>query len=140
MSEHQTNMVIVGFIVRDEKIFIAKRSKTKKTFPDKYELVGGHIDDGEQPEAALVREVHEELGISVTVGQPVGSFTYYSEDQFKIEVAYICYPTDDSEPTLNPADHSGSRWIGRDEIGLFEKEDEETDLLRKAFEIIGENR
>lgn len=140
MSDHQTNMVIVGFIVRDGKIFIAKRAKSKATFPDKYELVGGHIDDGEQPEAALIREIKEELDFGVTVGQPVGAFTYYSEDRFKIEIAYLCCPTDEIEPTLNPADHSESHWIGRDEIDLFEKDDAETALLRKAFEMIGESK
>ena len=140
MSEHETNMVVVGFIVRDGKIFIAKRAKTKKTFPDRYELVGGHIDVGEQPGAALVRDIKEEIGINVTVGEPVGAFTYESEDQFKIEIAYLCYPTDSTEPTLNPVDHSESYWIRRDEIDKFEKEDEETELLRKAFIIIeGDN-
>ena len=136
MSEHQTNMVVVGFIVRDGKIFVAKRAKTKKMFPDRYELVGGHIDLGESPEQALIREVKEELGLTVTVGPLVGAFTFEIDDEFKIELAYFCYPTDGTEPTLNPADHSQSRWIARDELDKFEKEDEETELLRQAFKML----
>lgn len=138
MSEHQTNMIVVGFIVRNGKIFIAKRSKTKTVFPDQFELVGGHIELGESPEQALSREIKEELQLDVRVGELVGAFTTYMGDEFKIEIGYICTPKTDTEPTLNPADHSESRWIGQDEIDKFEKEDEETTMLRKAFEIIGE--
>lgn len=34
--------------------------------PGKWALFGGHIEAGESPEAALVRELHEELGLQVT--------------------------------------------------------------------------
>ena len=140
MSEHQTNMIVTGFIVRNDKIFIAKRATTKTIFPDQFELIGGHIDLGEQPKQALMREIKEEIGLDVTVGAPVGAFTFTVAGEFKLEVAFLCYPTDETEPTLNPADHSQSHRIARDEIDKFEKEDEETDLLRQAFKIIGEKQ
>ena len=136
MSEHQTNMIIVGFIVRNDKIFVAKRAETKNIFPDRFELVGGHIDLGETPEQALIREVKEEIDLDVTIGALVGAFTFYLDGEFKIELAYMCYPTDETEPTLNPADHSQSHWIARDELDKFEKENEETELLRQAFKMI----
>lgn len=134
MSEHQTNIVVVGFIVRDNKIFIAKRAATKSTFPDRFELVGGHLDPGETVEDALRREIKEEIGIKVTVAEPIDVFTYESEGIFKVEICYLCYPEDPTiEPVLNPADHSSALWITEDEIDRFEKEDEETAALRKAF-------
>ncbi len=136
MSEYETNMVVVAFLVRGGKIFIAKRAKTKMFFPDRYELVGGHVDMGEQPEEALQRELREEINLEVTVGNPVGAFTFEQNGEFKIEIAYFCYPIDGTEPTLNPDDHSESRWIGQGELDKFEKEDEETELLRKAFKLL----
>ena len=141
MSEHLSNIVVCGLIVRDGKIFVAKRADHKTAFPGQYELIGGHVDPDEQLEVALRREIREELGVEVVVDAPIGAFTYSSEGVFKIEICYLCHPEDPAtEPTLNPADHSEAKWIGAGDIALLEKEDEETEILRTAFEILeGEN-
>jgi 8-oxo-dGTP diphosphatase len=34
-------------------------------FPDHWDLIGGHVEDGETPEEALVREVKEELDLDL---------------------------------------------------------------------------
>lgn len=142
MAEHLTNIVVVGMIVRDGKIFMARRAKTKITFPDQFELVGGHLDPGEQPADGLIREIQEELGVTVSVGQIVDAFTYEDHEGLKIEICYLCELADSTiEPVLQPADHSEARWITSAEIASIGKEDEESDALRKAFRIVkGEQR
>ncbi|HWB39419.1 MAG TPA: NUDIX domain-containing protein [Candidatus Saccharimonadales bacterium] len=49
-------------IFKDNQLLVMKRRKNGKDF---YTLVGGGIDDGEAPEAALVRELREEASIEV---------------------------------------------------------------------------
>ena len=134
---HETNIVVVAILHRDGKVFIAKRATTKKTFPDRFELIGGHVDPGEQPEEALHRELMEEVQIQVVIDRPIFAFTYESEDMMKIEICYLCTLAPDSgEPVLDPNDHSTSLWIGEDQIDLFEKDDEETEALRRAFKYL----
>lgn len=134
---HDTNIVVVGLITRDGKIFIAKRADTKKTLPGQFEIPGGHVDPGEQPEQALERELFEELGVHVHVGRPVFAFTYESEDTFKVEIVYLCtLAADSSEPVLDPTDHSDSLWIGEDEMSKMAKDDEEVIAIRRAFEML----
>lgn len=134
---HNTNIVVVALLRRDNKLFIARRADTKTTFPGCYELIGGHVDPGEVLEDALRREVREEVGVEVTVGQIVGAFTYESEDTFKVEICYMCELADaSSEPVLNPGDHSEGGWITKDQIDVFGKIDEEADMLEKAFTLI----
>jgi 8-oxo-dGTP diphosphatase len=58
------------------KVFLAKRADTKKFLPGLYELPGGHIDFGEDIEDGLNREIEEELGMTVTLGEPYAVFTY----------------------------------------------------------------
>lgn len=51
----------------DGKLLIYLRDdKPNIPFPNYWDLFGGHIEDGESPEVALIREVQEELGICVT--------------------------------------------------------------------------
>jgi 8-oxo-dGTP diphosphatase len=141
MSEHETNIVVCGLIHRAGRIFVARRAVTKKTFPGRFELPGGHVDLGETLEAALARELREELGIEVHIGQVAGAFTYTSENTFKCEVVYLCQMVDGAqEPALNPADHSEALWLGEGEIDRLEKDDDETEMLRRGFELLKQGR
>ena len=53
-----------ALIDRDGRILLARRPEGKK-LAGLWEFPGGKLDPGETPEAALIRELHEELGIDV---------------------------------------------------------------------------
>lgn len=56
----------IGLIDNEGRLLIQKRSKSKKSEPNKWDLSSaGHIDVNETPEKAAIREMHEELGIKV---------------------------------------------------------------------------
>ena len=49
-----------------KEIFTSKRdNKSWIPFPNHWDLIGGHVEEGETPEKALVREVKEELDIDL---------------------------------------------------------------------------
>ena len=51
----------------NNEILLYKRdNKPGLPFPGHWDLIGGHVEDGETPEEALVREVREELDIELT--------------------------------------------------------------------------
>ena len=62
--------VVAGLIVRDGKLLVCQRTR-HQTMPLKWEFPGGKIEEGEQPRAALRRELEEELGILATIGDEV---------------------------------------------------------------------
>lgn len=56
---------VVGIIQRNNKVLIAQRP-IGKPYSGYWEFPGGKIELQESPEQALIRELHEELGINVT--------------------------------------------------------------------------
>jgi 8-oxo-dGTP diphosphatase len=60
---------IAAVILENDKgefLLYLRDNKPGIPFPDHWDLIGGHVEEGETPEQALVREVKEELGISLT--------------------------------------------------------------------------
>jgi 8-oxo-dGTP diphosphatase len=62
--------VVAALIVRDDEILVCQRTR-HQTMPLKWEFPGGKVEDGEEPHAALARELEEELGILAHVGPEV---------------------------------------------------------------------
>ena len=51
---------------RDNRLIIYLRDdKPDIPFPNHWDLIGGHVEDGETPEQALVRETKEEIGLEL---------------------------------------------------------------------------
>lgn len=67
----QVHRIAVALLVADDRVLLAHRHPQRRYYPDCWDAVGGHIEAGETPEQALVRECHEEVGVTVTSARPV---------------------------------------------------------------------
>lgn len=123
-----------------EKVFLPKRADTKRFLPGVFELPGGHIDFGEDIIAGLKREIQEELGMRISIGDPFATFTYSNEikGSHSIEVDYFAKFIDPLEGIkLNPEDHSEYRWIGENEISSINSISRaELKNVQKGFELL----
>lgn len=127
-----------------EKVFLPKRADTKKFLPGVYELPGGHIDFGEDPVAGLVREIDEEFGMHIAVGDPFYVFTYtnHVKGSHSIEVVYFArFVSELDTLTLNPEDHSEYGWFSEDELESATNtakgsDDPEIQAIRKGFAVL----
>ena len=65
MMSSRTPLACVAFmLIADQHILVEKRSAAKRLLPGIMAIPGGHVEAGETLEAALVRELHEELNIT----------------------------------------------------------------------------
>jgi 8-oxo-dGTP diphosphatase len=53
-----------AFLIRKGKVLLEKRPDHARVYPGLWDTPGGHVEEGESPEAALVREMKEELDIT----------------------------------------------------------------------------
>ncbi|WP_324278419.1 NUDIX domain-containing protein [Blastococcus brunescens] len=57
--------VVAAALVREQHVLLVHRRPDRRWYPDVWDLPGGHVEDGEPPLTALIRELHEELGVHV---------------------------------------------------------------------------
>lgn len=126
------------------KIFLPKRAATKKFLPDVYELPGGHIDYAEDIISGLEREITEEFGVTVAVGDPFAAFTYTNKikGSHSLEVVYFArLKTEPEKITIHPEDHSTFGWFAENELELVYsqqkgRDDVEFRVIRKGFALL----
>lgn len=128
-----------------EKLFWPKRADTKKFLPGVYELPGGHIDFGEDIVEGLRREIKEEFGMNVSIGDAFAAFTYTNEikGSHSIEVVFFAQFTDPIENIqLNAEDHSTYGWFAESEAGEQfiasrpKGDDPENKIIREGFALL----
>ena len=107
---------VVAAIIRDrDKFLICQRPENKKRAL-MWEFPGGKIEAGETPEAALKRELMEELGIKA---KPESMFfdTVYEYPDITVHITF--YNTYIIGGEITQKEHHDIRWISADEVDLF---------------------
>ncbi|MEQ1561410.1 MAG: NUDIX hydrolase [Nitrospira sp.] len=144
LAEGKQVITVCAFIHHNfngvEKVFLPKRAGTKKFLPSNFEIPGGHVDFGEDIIEGLKREVREECGIEISVGDPFAVFTYTNEikKSHSIEAVYFSKFVGSIENIkLNIEDHSEFIWVSENElpeIGLISPE--EYANVKKGFSLL----
>lgn len=70
--------IVNGLLLRGKNVLLAHRSADRTNYPDTWSFPGGHVEDGETLEQALVRELTEEVGVLATSWRKLDGFRYES--------------------------------------------------------------
>jgi len=97
------------------ELYLQKRSMDKDIQPGKWDTsVGGHVDYGEEIEAALKREVGEELSIFEFDPVFIGRYKFVSDKEAELVHSYYCIY--DKEISPDPTEISEGRFWTLEEI------------------------
>jgi 8-oxo-dGTP diphosphatase len=109
--------VVCAVIVRSGQIMLAQRPPGKK-LGGLWEFPGGKVEPGEAHEAALHRELQEELGCSVRITKALTPFVH-SYDWGSIElIPFVCeLEAESPEPHLH--EHTALAWVERGELPSY---------------------
>ena len=75
----KTVKVVAAIVIQNDQVLLARRPPGTH-HGLLWEFPGGKVESGESPEAALIRELREELNWDVEVGELFDVFTYDGED------------------------------------------------------------
>jgi len=96
-------------------LFLQKRPEWKDIQPGKWDTaVGGHVDAGETPENALIREVREELGITDFTPEFLGKYVFDSRRER--ELVYVNRTVYDGPVSPSKEELSDGRFWSREEL------------------------
>ncbi len=84
-------VVACALVDPDHRVLVTQRPEGKQ-LAGLWEFLGGKLDPGERPEAALIRELHEELGLVVKEPclAPLTFASHPYEDFHLLMPLYIC--------------------------------------------------
>jgi len=108
---------VVCAVIRDEagRVLAAQRPPGKAQ-AGCWEFPGGKIEPGEAAEAALVREIREELGCGLVVG---AAFTPVDHPYPGGIIRLQAFRAEIDEGVPEPHEHSALRWVGREEAATL---------------------
>lgn len=105
--------IAVAALVRDGRLLLAHRHPERAAYPDRWDLVGGHVEPGETPADAVRRECLEEIGVTVVAMRPLPLETPDPGLDLHgfLVTDWLGVPTN-----LAPDEHDDLRWFTSDEV------------------------
>jgi len=118
-------------IIKDSKILLLKRKKDD-FMGGIYELSGGKIEDNEEIDSSLKREIKEETGLEIKkIKQYLGFFHYKSKSGKKTRQFNFLIETDLGDIKLSD-EHEDFAWASKTELSNFNITDSVKEVLAKV--------
>lgn len=111
----KTIEVVAAIIHHEGRILATQRGYGD--FKDGWEFPGGKMEPGETPEAALVREIREELDVEIV---PEKLVTTVECDYPKFHLTMHCFLSSVKSGTISLLEHEASKWLTKDELDSVE--------------------
>ena len=104
--------VVGAAIIKDNKVLAMQRGE-QMTLPGMWEFPGGKIEANETEEQALIREIKEELNITIEIRDYINEASYdydFGTGNLKVYTAEIV------AGNISMEEHSDGKWVAADEL------------------------
>ncbi len=135
MNAKKHIQVAAALLFKEGKIFAARRGESPYPYvAHKYEFPGGKIEEGESPQAAVKRELREELDLEVEVGSLYARHTFEYPDFIITLSLYECEMRSD----FRIKEHEGYAWLAPKSLREEEWAPADGELVGSLKRIFGE--
>lgn len=123
--------VVAAVILKEDKFLATERGYGD--LKGGWEFPGGKVEAGESQENALIREIKEELNISISVDRFLLT-TEYDYPTFHLKMhCYLCTVTAGEIVLL---EHSAARWLTKDTLDTVEWLEADIPVVKKIREML----
>ena len=107
--------VVAAIIVKGTEILAMQRGYGE--FEGGWEFPGGKVEQGETPEEAIVREIHEELNARISVQR---FLTQVEHDYPTFHLSMKCFIGTLNDPSFQLLEHHAAKWLDMQHIDIVD--------------------
>ena len=129
------HVAAAALIDPDCRVLIAQRPQGK-TLAGLWEFPGGKVEVDERPEAALIRELHEELGISVEEAclAPLTFASFAYQDFHLLMPLYICRRW---SGFVEARENQALKWVLPKDLRVYSMPPADAPLIPALIDLLG---
>jgi 8-oxo-dGTP diphosphatase len=132
----RTDIVAAGIVVEGGKVLLSRRKKGTH-LAGRWEFPGGKAEPGEDPRAALQRELEEELGIRTTVGEIVDvTFHRYDDADKAVLLLFFAATRTPDSPEPQALDVAEVKWATRADLDPSAFPPADVAILHKVHALV----
>jgi 8-oxo-dGTP diphosphatase len=107
-------IVAAAVLIEDGRVLLSQR-KAGTHLAGAWEFPGGKVEPGEDPRAALARELVEELGVEAVIGEPI-EVTFHAYPNKDVLLLFFAAMRTPASPEPSAIDVAAVRWAELDEL------------------------
>ena len=117
MANNRYRILVKGIVQKDNKFLIVEKWYDDNIVdPYQWEFIDGEAEFGESPDAAVVRIIQEQTGLTSVVDRILYTWTFMIGSECNLGLPYLCLTDMDEDTVVLSEDLNNAKWIEADEI------------------------
>jgi 8-oxo-dGTP pyrophosphatase MutT (NUDIX family) len=113
-------ILVKGIVKREEEYLIVEKWYDDNIVdPYQWEFLDGEAEFGESPDAAVIRLIQEQTGLTAEVDRVLYTWTFMVGSVCSLGLTYLCYTEMEQEDVQLSEELHDSRWVTAEEFGEF---------------------
>lgn len=135
-NKNIVTQVVVGAVIIDQQKVLLQRNSNESVYPNLWELPSGKKNPLETTGDALVREVREETGLTVTQAVPFYVFDYHIDKSLEIrdsvQINYLTVVANPQSVAISQ-EHQNFAWVSVEKLSRYGVTNLTKVAIEKAF-------